>query len=99
MEDKLSSLQQELEQIKTKYQELQQVFDRERAAWADDRKLLEGTIVDMSTSEKHSEENKNKWEQDLKAQEQRARVCYRERINYWTQTNLCLPDRRGSLLE
>lgn len=63
------------------------------------RKLLEGTIVDMSTSEKHSEENRNKWEQDLKAQEQRARVCYRERINYWTQTNLCLPDRRGSLLE
>lgn len=74
LEEKLQVLQQETEQVKAKYQELQQAFDTERAAWASDKKLLEDTIVDMSTSEKHSEEDKNKWAQDLKAQEQRAKV-------------------------
>ncbi|KXN81784.1 Nucleoprotein TPR [Leucoagaricus sp. SymC.cos] len=75
LEEKLGVLQQELDQVKAKYQELQQIFDSERTAWANDKKLLEGTIVDMSTSEKHSEEDKTKWEQDLKAQEQRAKAA------------------------
>jgi nucleoprotein TPR len=51
------------------------VFDVERAAWASDKKTLEDTIVDMSTSEKHSEEDKNKWERDLRTQQERAKVC------------------------
>ncbi|KAJ3573187.1 hypothetical protein NP233_g2600 [Leucocoprinus birnbaumii] len=75
LEERFSVLQQELEQVKAKYLELQHVFDTERAAWASDKKLLEGTIVDMSTSEKHSEEDKGKWEQDLKASEQRAKAA------------------------
>lgn len=75
LEDKLSGLQQELEQVKAKYQELQQAFDTERTAWANDKKLLEGTIVDMSTSERHSEDDKNKWEQDIKTSEQRVKAA------------------------
>ncbi len=74
MEEKLQVIQGELDQVKAKYQELQKAFDTERAAWASDKKMLEDTIVDMSTSEKHSEEDKNKWGQDLRAQEQRAKV-------------------------
>lgn len=67
-------MQTELDQVKAKYQELQKAFDTERTAWASDKKMLEDTIVDMSTSEKHSEQDKNTWEQELRTQEQRAKV-------------------------
>ncbi|KAF9452906.1 hypothetical protein P691DRAFT_659626 [Macrolepiota fuliginosa MF-IS2] len=75
LDEKLQVLQQELEQVKAKYQELQKAFDTERAAWASDKKTLEDTIVDMSTSEKHSEEDRNKWERDLRTQEELAKVA------------------------
>ncbi|XP_006462514.1 hypothetical protein AGABI2DRAFT_71914 [Agaricus bisporus var. bisporus H97] len=75
LEEKIQAVQEELSQIRTKHQELQKVFDTERTAWASDKKTLEDTIIDMSTSEKHSEEDKNKWERDLHTQEERAKAA------------------------
>lgn len=46
----------------------------------------------MSTSEKHSEEDKNKWERDLRAQEERAKVrhtfSFPQRKSYSVFTSL-----------
>ena len=58
----------------TKYNELQRTFETERTAWATDKKTLEDTIVDMSTSEKNSENDRASRESEVRQQEERARV-------------------------
>lgn len=98
MEERLQVLQQQIDQVKAKYQELQQAFDTERTAWANDKKVLEDTIVDISTSERHSEEDKIQWEQDLKAQEKRAQV-FTIRDGFGEAVANELTGCRGSLLE
>ena len=58
-----------------KYNDLQKILEVERTAWANDKIVLEDTIVDLSTSEKHSESDRVVREEEVHLQEQRAKVC------------------------
>ena len=53
---------------------MNKAFEEERTAWKNDKKMLEDTIVDMSTSEKHLESDKSTREQEVRAIEERAKV-------------------------
>lgn len=74
MQEKLQSVQEEASQLTEKYNELKRILDSERAAWLNDKKTLEDTIVDMSTSEKHSESDRSLRETEARRQEERATV-------------------------
>lgn len=65
----------QLTELTAKYNDLQKSFEVERVAWANDKKTLEDTIVDMSTSEKNSESDRTSRENEVRQQEERARVC------------------------
>jgi nucleoprotein TPR len=45
----------DIRQSVDKFSELQRTFESERLVWTNDKKTLEDTIVDLSTSEKTSE--------------------------------------------
>lgn len=74
LEDKLRSVQSETTQFAEKHNELQKTLEIERTAWSNDKKILEDTIVDMSTSEKHSESDRSLRESESRRQEERAAV-------------------------
>jgi nucleoprotein TPR len=62
--------------LRTQYNDAQKTFEAERVAWINDKKTLEDTIVDMSTSEKHSESNRSSREQELRSLEEQAKVLH-----------------------
>lgn len=66
--------QEELAQLKGKQDELQKTFDADRAAWASDKKTLEDTIVDLSTSERNAETDRSSREDDIRQLEERTKV-------------------------
>ncbi|KAF8443123.1 hypothetical protein L210DRAFT_3620711 [Boletus edulis BED1] len=72
LEEKLHSDQQDLQQWTNKFSDLQKTLETERSAWANDKKTLEDTIVDMSTSERHSENDRAAHEREVRALEERA---------------------------
>ncbi|KAF8843385.1 hypothetical protein BDN67DRAFT_924393 [Paxillus ammoniavirescens] len=72
LEEKLHSVEQDLQQSAAKFNELQKTVETERAAWVNDKKTLEDTIVDMSTSEKHSESDRTAHEREIRVLEERA---------------------------
>jgi nucleoprotein TPR len=74
LQEKLTAAQNELAQLTTRYNELQKSFESERTAWTNDKKILEDTIVDMSTSEKNSEYDRTSRENEVRQQEERAKV-------------------------
>ena len=53
---------------------MQRNFEAERLEWLNDKKTLEGTIFDLSSSEKHSESDRNAWEAETRQLEERAKV-------------------------
>jgi nucleoprotein TPR len=55
--------------------ELTRKYEADHAAWASDKKTLEETIVDLSTSDKQSESDRASWEASIREQEERAKVC------------------------
>lgn len=55
--------------------ELQRTFDDERTAWVNEKKELEGAIVDLTTSAQHTQTDKSNWEAEIRQLEKRARVC------------------------
>ena len=67
----------ELAEIRAKFDEQQKAFEAERTAWIIDKKTLEDTNVDLSTSEKQTESDRNSREQQLSALEERAKVSYK----------------------
>ncbi|OBZ68761.1 Nucleoprotein TPR [Grifola frondosa] len=75
LQQKLQSTEQQLAQLTEKHSELERTYDRERLAWADDKRTLEGTIIDMSTSEKHSESDRASRESAVRQQEERAKAA------------------------
>ena len=75
LEEKFLSVQQDLQQRTSKFNDLQKTLETERSAWANDKKTLEDTIVDMSTSERHSESDRSVHEREVRALEERAVVC------------------------
>lgn len=64
----------ELAEIRGKLNEQQKSFESERIAWINDKKTLEDTIVDLSTSEKQTENDRNSREREVKELEERAKV-------------------------
>ncbi|GJE88476.1 hypothetical protein PsYK624_045590 [Phanerochaete sordida] len=73
LQAKFSSVQQELAQVQQKNAEVQRTFEAERAAWQQDRKTLEGTIFELSTSEKTSDNDRAAREDEVRQLEERAR--------------------------
>ncbi|KAG1780941.1 hypothetical protein EV702DRAFT_1042634 [Suillus placidus] len=55
LQDKLRSIEDVVQQSADKFSKLQRTFELERLVWTNDKKTLEDTIVDLSTSEKTSE--------------------------------------------
>lgn len=74
MQAKLQSVQEEASKLTEKYNELKRTLESERVAWLSDKKTLEDTIVDMSTSQKHSESDRSLRETEARQQEERATV-------------------------
>ncbi|KAL4081207.1 hypothetical protein J3A83DRAFT_166681 [Scleroderma citrinum] len=72
LEEKLRVVGEELNQAKAKVNEVQQTLETERSAWTNDKKILEGTIVDLSTSERTSENDRNAHEREIRVLEERA---------------------------
>ncbi|KAG6891509.1 hypothetical protein C0992_005042 [Termitomyces sp. T32_za158] len=75
LKEKLEAAEGQLTELTVKYNDLQRSFEAERVAWANDKKTLEGTIVDMSTSEKNSESDRTSRENEVRQQEERARAA------------------------
>ena len=74
VQERLQLAQEELAQLKGRQDELQKALDAERAAWANDKKTLEDTIVDLSTSERNAETDRSSREDDIRQLEDRAKV-------------------------
>ena len=74
MQGRLEETNAELLQIRAQHNETLKSFETERTAWINDKKTLEDTIVDMSTSEKHSESDRSSWEEGMRTLEERAKV-------------------------
>ncbi|KAG9315951.1 hypothetical protein JVU11DRAFT_3605 [Chiua virens] len=72
LEEKLRSVQQDVQQWTNKFNDLQKTLESERSAWTNDKKTLEDTIVDMSTSERISESDRAAHEREIRALEGRA---------------------------
>ncbi|KAL0058021.1 Protein mlp1 [Marasmius tenuissimus] len=75
LEQRLKEAQQELSEITNKHGELQKQLETERIAWANDKKTLEDTIVDLGTSEKMTENDRLSRENEIKAQEERRKTA------------------------
>jgi nucleoprotein TPR len=77
LQDKLRSVEDDVRRSADKFSELQRTFESERLVWTNDKKTLEDTIVDLSTSEKTSETDRTTRESEVRKQEERALVsCY-----------------------
>lgn len=74
LQERCHALQQENVQENEKHAELQRLLEAERIAWANDKRTLEDAIVDMSTSEKHSESDRASRENEVREQVERAKV-------------------------
>ncbi|KAJ3731245.1 hypothetical protein DFJ43DRAFT_435652 [Lentinula guzmanii] len=71
LEERLRIAETELTALTTKYNESQKQFEDDRVAWANDKKTLEDTIVDLSTSESDRASHEN----EMKQQEIRVKVA------------------------
>jgi nucleoprotein TPR len=72
LQDKLRSVEEDVRQSTDKFSELQRTFESERLVWTNDKKTLEDTIVDLSTSERTSETDRTTRESEVRQQEERA---------------------------
>ncbi|EIW59409.1 uncharacterized protein TRAVEDRAFT_121374 [Trametes versicolor FP-101664 SS1] len=75
LQEKLGAAEERLAQVTQANTELQQKFDTERLAWADDKRTLEDTIVDISTSAQHIQTDRSTWEVEIHQQEERAKAA------------------------
>ncbi|KAF9255642.1 hypothetical protein L218DRAFT_1081738 [Marasmius fiardii PR-910] len=75
LEQRLKDAQEELSQLNGKHGELQKQVESERVTWANDKKTLEDTIVDLSTSEKMTENDRLSRENEAKLQEERTKTA------------------------
>ncbi|KAJ3826801.1 hypothetical protein EV361DRAFT_893712 [Lentinula raphanica] len=71
LEERLQAAQSELTELTTKYNQLQKQHEHDRVTWANDKKTLEDTIVDLSTTENDRETHAA----EMKQQEERAKLA------------------------
>lgn len=61
--------------VNEKHADLQRTLESERISWANDKRLLEGAIVDMTTSERSSESERASHQQEVRQLEERAKAA------------------------
>lgn len=71
LQEKLDATNVELSELKKTHEESQKSHESARNAWSDDKKTLEGTILELSTSAG----DRTTHEEDLRRQEERIKVC------------------------
>jgi nucleoprotein TPR len=82
LEGKLEAANKELSEIHEQHAAAQKSWEEERTALKNDKKTLEDTIIDMSTSEKHLESDRSSREQEVRSLEDRAKVCILVPLRY-----------------
>ncbi|KAI0373683.1 hypothetical protein BV20DRAFT_669146 [Pilatotrama ljubarskyi] len=78
LQEKLKATEERIAELSQANSELQQKLDNERIAWANDKRTLEETIVDMSTSAQHTQSDRTSWEVEIHQQEERAKAELRQ---------------------
>ncbi|KAI0758624.1 hypothetical protein BC629DRAFT_1444031 [Irpex lacteus] len=84
----LELTQQELAQLTQTHSELKETLTNEQAAWAQDKKTLEETIIDITTSEQSSESDHASRENEVEELEERAK----DWLNDSTMNGFTVPD-------
>ncbi|KAI0310134.1 TPR/MLP1/MLP2-like protein-domain-containing protein [Amylostereum chailletii] len=75
LQDDLKRVEEELAKSKEALTEIQRSFEVEREAWLNDKKTLEDTIVDLTTSEKAIAEDRTSRESAVQQQEERVKAA------------------------
>ncbi|KAI0699945.1 hypothetical protein C8T65DRAFT_709807 [Cerioporus squamosus] len=75
LQEKLRQTEERLAELTQANAELQRQFETERTAWLNDKRTLEDTIVDMSTSAQSTQSDRSSWEAEIKQQEERAKAA------------------------
>ncbi|KAI0647815.1 hypothetical protein C8Q79DRAFT_924901 [Trametes meyenii] len=75
LQERLNAAEQRLSELTQTSTEMQRRFDSERLAWANDKKTLEDTIVDISSSAQHTQSDRSTWEAEIHRQEERAKAA------------------------
>ena len=74
LEERISSLQDEMSRLTAKSKETRQTLEKERAAYAEDKRLLEDAIVDITHSEVSSRSDQPSREKEIREQMERAKA-------------------------
>ena len=74
LEAKVVSLEDEIKRLTAKSAEQQQLLEQERLSYAQDKKALEDTIVDITNAEASSRTDQATRENDLREQMERMKV-------------------------
>ena len=77
LEERISSLQDEMSRLTAKSKETRQTLEKERAAYAEDKRLLEDAIVDITHSEVSSRSDQASREKEIREQMERAKASSR----------------------
>ncbi|KAI0357500.1 hypothetical protein OH77DRAFT_1435746 [Trametes cingulata] len=75
LQEKLKAAEERIAELSQANSDLQHKFDTERIAWLNDKRTLEETIVDMSTSAQHTQSDRTSWEAEIRQQEERAKAA------------------------
>ena len=75
LEEKLQAIKDEETKLKKTFADAELKFGADREAWLADKKTLEDTIVDLTTSEKAFTEDRLSRESAVQQQEERVKVC------------------------
>ncbi|KAK2465728.1 hypothetical protein APHAL10511_002272 [Amanita phalloides] len=75
LQERLKEVREELSQLRGRHDEIRKTFDTERTAWASDKKTLEDTIIDLSTSEKNAETDRSSRENEIRHLEERTKAA------------------------
>lgn len=73
-DERLVAMQEELAAASTQATETKLTLEKERAAFMEDKKILEDTIVDISSLGAVAQSDREAFESDLRQQMQRAEV-------------------------
>ena len=83
-----SGLPSGLHRLTDKSNETQQTLEKERTAYAQDKKLLEGTIVSITQSEMSSRSDQASREREIREQMERAKASSRSMLSIPKLTHL-----------
>ena len=102
MEQKLASAREELTQLQAKNTELQKAHEKDRADWLKDKKTLEETVYELSTSEQSTEADRTSREEAIRHQEERAKAAedkYSREIIAHGESRKLVEDLKGKLAQ